>query len=112
MFDRVPLLLLLFLLLLAGCGGQSPSRLDPNGGPEPGPADPTGLDCTEMGFACTPGEVSPEVMERSDELLAEGARRLSDGETVADVAAWLGEQERMRLVLPVRAGRGAPVHAV
>ncbi len=99
---RLLVSLLTAVALLAACAN---SVTDPDAdpgpapGPDPDPGPPVELTCQGLGFACRPADVSPAVMQRSDELLEQAVQRFTSGQTIAQVADWLDDQTGMRLVL-------------
>ena len=50
------------------------------------------LDCEREDYPCTLGEVSSQVLERSDQLADDAYARIGGGELIADVANFLREQ--------------------
>jgi len=90
------------LLLVAGCGGESPTS--PAGpetpevpqGPSDGPGDPQSpLECGQKGYPCSLADVPLEVLERSDALADSVLAMVVDGATAAEAAAWLNTKDGM-----------------
>lgn len=93
------------LLLVAGCGGESPTSPAgpetpevPQGpqGPSDGPGDPQSLlECGQKGYPCSLADVPLEVLERSDVLADSVLAMVVEGATAAEAAAWLNTKDGM-----------------
>jgi hypothetical protein len=106
--SRFHCLRLLTVLVLAGCGGDSPTPTDVGGNlPDaPDPLDPSDeadpsspFECERVGFPCSWADVDPAAAEASVELGRELLEMLDGGQTVAQALAFLE-------------GRSDVVHAV
>ena len=76
----------------AGPGG-------PGGDASPMPSQPAApLDCEQAQYPCSLQEVAPDVLARSHELGREGAAKLGDGRSPAEIAAWLQAKDGLAIV--------------
>ena len=90
----------LVAMLLTACTTTTtaPGGSDGPGGsgdPTPSPVRTTPLECETAGYPCSPADVAPGTLARSDELAGAAATSITDGDSVADTAAWLEGQQNV-----------------
>jgi hypothetical protein len=82
----VAALLVVFALVVAGCGGAGPTAT-----PSPS-AQPQPLECDVEAFPCSFAEVEQDVRAETERLVDEATRRVIEGASSEELVAWLDSE--------------------